>query len=453
MEEDVSNHDKEILNAINEQMETAFSSHVAVTLSGDTSRKNVYPEVVLQCSDHGYKLYGAFQSYSKQFIDEDNLTGESHRMGKIIDKVGGLILKRWNNEQYEVKKNADEKTKVTSSYSSGKDKLFSWSTEDRNATKVGKEREIESSKSNDNENLGDISVTKEKLIDSELLKKMHITFSKRSLVGWLNKIVEKESGEFMMLRLRDMERIQNAKMSREINERKQKDKEMTLKRQTKRNEEKEFASQRILHKNNRHGFLGGIFSMSQSNNNSGRNINSEDANSAYESHRKSKRFPFISPVSAFRNQTSPEKSKKASIREPSKEEQKLDFLGLCKDDIGAEISISAHDKEQTKTEDTDSKNISNTTEDDISLQDFQSSINSTQKQTKTNNDFNNGPNNAEVIIDLASKDLFDTRFQGNTERTTRNVYDEDLDKIFRENQEREALKPQSNEIQGDLLVL
>lgn len=95
-----------------------------------------YPELILQESNKGNKLYSCFQSYNRQFINDSNAT-TSTKQGDIVRWNGssmemstGIILDNWLNQSSTGQQGSkSSSTKLKKSISRA-NALFTWASTD-----------------------------------------------------------------------------------------------------------------------------------------------------------------------------------------------------------------------------------------------------------------------------------------------------------------------------------
>lgn len=291
-----------------------------------------YPELILQESNKGNKLYSCFQSYNRQFINDSNAT-TSTKQGDIVRWNGssmemsmGIILDNWLNQSSTGQQGSkSSSTKLKKSISRA-NALFTWASTDEYIEERKKElrrlRKINNLEDKEDkpvepEEEEEVKVMSEEDIrKQELTDNLHITFPKSSINNKLNRLIEIESNKFVHLRIQRIKAHYSEQMAKQINERKRKDQELHLKKLKLKEEEyeRDMMLQNQMKSSSAGGFLGTLFGFGSSTQSGASNASVENFNnrSSNESNRtidsatfstisssKNKRFPLFAVQSLF----------------------------------------------------------------------------------------------------------------------------------------------------------
>ncbi|RCK64959.1 hypothetical protein Cantr_00936 [Candida viswanathii] len=299
-----------------------------------------YPELILQESAQGNKLYSCFQSYNRQFINDPDSTTSSKQgdivrwNGSSMEMLTGIILDNWIN-QNSTGGVSTKSTTTLKQHISRANALFIWASTDeyieerkkelRRLRKLNNQEEKENKQDSQPEVEEETKVlTGEDIRKQELQDHMNITFPKTSINNKLNRIIEIESNKFVHLRIQRIKAHHSEQMTRQINERKRKDHELHLKKLKLKEEEyeREMMLQNQLKSSG--GFLGNLFGFGGSTPSGGtttgsvENFNNRSSN---ESNRtidsttfsttstKNKRFPLFGVQSLFGSSSKKNSSK------------------------------------------------------------------------------------------------------------------------------------------------
>lgn len=263
----------------------------------------LYPEIILQKSEKGNKLYASFQRHSPQFIKEVD-GGEKKQVlrwrNSNIESAQRIILDSWiaQNSGMNSTSNKDS-SKISKSLSStGRaNKLFVWSSSDSYIEE--KKRQLQLRKGME----GKISQshkaaveTEEKPVETDtkletLRKQLHLKLSLDAINNKLSKKIEIEANRFIHSRIQKIRNHHSEQMMKQINERKRKDHEMYLQRLKLKEEEYENSlrqdqdhvnTKKLNFFGNLFGLSGGAMSPEVSS-----PIGSNDATTAHKSNSKS----------------------------------------------------------------------------------------------------------------------------------------------------------------------
>lgn len=231
---------------------------------------HIYPELILQQSEHGNKYYSSFQSHSKQFMTGDQLSNNKilRWSDSTIEQTQKLILDHWgsNNDIKEGNNNNKQKPSTTTTGSLRANALFSWSSSD--AYIEARKKELRRLKGDSNikrhdlskSSNGHIADTEEDNKKTKLQESLNIAFPKQSINNKLNRIVEAESNKFIHARIQRIKKHHNDEMSKQIHERKRRDHEEYLRKLKIKEEEYEKSIQAAIEANqNKPGFFGSLF--------------------------------------------------------------------------------------------------------------------------------------------------------------------------------------------------
>lgn len=265
----------------------------------ESSTDHIYPELMLQESEHGNKYYSCFQSYNRQFINETTTTNSTNSInqhsdivrwtGSTIELTASIILDNWLNQSSGngTRSNISNTTATLKRHISRPNALFVWASTDeyieerkKELRRLQKLKDIDqihaqdkppqiqngnnSSKSvddNKNKNNNATGKSKQDIIKQNLKKKLEIKFSNVAINNKLNKIIEIESNKFIHARIQRIKAHYSEQMEKQISERKRKDHELYLKKlKLKEEEYEQESSLRSKHSTNSGGtFLGNLF--------------------------------------------------------------------------------------------------------------------------------------------------------------------------------------------------
>lgn len=242
-----------------------------------------YPELILQKSVQGNKLYSCFQSYNRQFINDTNSTTTSKQgdivrwNGSSMEMSSSIIIDNWLNQnssgQQRIKSIPNNKLKKHISRANA---LFSWASTDEYIEERKKElrrlrmvNNLEEKKEEDrlkNEEEEIKVLSNEEIRKQELTENLHMKFPKNSINNRLNKIIEIESNKFIHLRIQTIKAHYSEQMAKQISERKRKDHELHLKKLKLKEEEyeRDIMLQNQLKSSGAGKFLGNLFGFGSS---------------------------------------------------------------------------------------------------------------------------------------------------------------------------------------------
>lgn len=274
------------------------------TPSSITTTDHIYPELILQESEHGNKYYSCFQSYNRQFINDptttttttNNINQHSEIVrwtGSTIELTASIILDNWLNQSSGngTKSNNNSGSNSTTTtlkrHISRPNALFVWASTDEYIEERKKElRRLQKLKDNGqdqtqdksqqiqngtnnrptddskNKNNSSTGKSKQDIVKQNLKQKLDIEFSNVAINNKLNRIIEIESNKFIHARIQRIKAHYSEQMEKQINERKRKDQELYLKKlKLKEEEYEQESSLRSKNSTNSGGgtFLGNLF--------------------------------------------------------------------------------------------------------------------------------------------------------------------------------------------------
>ncbi|CUM68266.1 uncharacterized protein PRCAT00005988001 [Priceomyces carsonii] len=267
---------KDANNEISARLDNLFVEEPSEISS---TNESIYPELILQASPQGNRLYASFQRYTKQFVnDGENSSGAVRWLNSAVDDTQKKIVEAWLS----VDNNGDATMMETHPSKNGSERymgaastLFSWSSGDAYIAARKKELEMRngtipvvsaSDTTNDNEEMESNRPDDTQSIDNSILTKINIKASKESITNKLNRIVDIESNKFIRTRIRMIKAHHSEQMSKQIHERRRRDHEIQLSKLRLKEEEYE----KTLHPQNDHsanklaGFFGNLFNFNTS---------------------------------------------------------------------------------------------------------------------------------------------------------------------------------------------
>ncbi|KAF6068977.1 hypothetical protein FOB64_003614 [Candida albicans] len=334
------------------------------TPSSITTTDHIYPELILQESEHGNKYYSCFQSYNRQFINDptttttttNNINHHSEIVrwtGSTIELTASIILDNWLNQSSgngtKSNNNSGSNSTTTTSkrHISRPNALFVWASTDEYIEERKKElRRLQKLKDNGqdqtqdksqqiqngtnnrptddskNKNNSSTGKSKQDIVKQNLKQKLDIEFSNVAINNKLNRIIEIESNKFIHARIQRIKAHYSEQMEKQINERKRKDQELYLKKlKLKEEEYEQESSLRSKNSTNSGGgtFLGNLFGFNSATV-GGTSVNTLESTynnrSSTESSPKPKRFPLFSVAGLFGG-SSKKNSSKTVLFEPN----------------------------------------------------------------------------------------------------------------------------------------
>ncbi|KAG7196136.1 uncharacterized protein KQ657_000148 [Scheffersomyces spartinae] len=224
-----------------------------------------HAEQLLYEAPNANKYYNAFQSYNRQFVENE------HNDGKVvvrwhnsaIQKIQVRVFETWLRRRGEEEDSAKSKTKPESKNTT-RSALFAWSSGDStvpysntNKNSVALTLKLNSSLTKPSSE-GSSSGTQD---PEKLPKGLNLVASKESITNRLHKMVDQEASRLLQERIQDIKEHHMEEMSKQISERKRKDHELHLLRLKKREEEYE---EKFYNTNetSKPGFFGTLFGFS-----------------------------------------------------------------------------------------------------------------------------------------------------------------------------------------------
>ncbi|CAI5760114.1 unnamed protein product [Candida verbasci] len=240
---------------------------------------NVYPESILHQTAKGNKLYTQFQSYNRQFINDDSSSNIVRWKNSIIEQASNIILNNWLNQ------NNDDKSISTISLNNA---LFTWSSTDEYIARRKKQlQKLKGIKEEIEEHHEEVDKSK-----NELIEKLNLKFSKEPINHRLNRAIESESNKFISDRIKVIRQYHTQKMLEEIEERKKNDYETYLKKLKLREEELEKQDANL--KTNSGNFFGNLFGFNTAKEEESRNSFESETTLDSSTHNKRKTgFPLF----------------------------------------------------------------------------------------------------------------------------------------------------------------
>lgn len=213
-------------------------------------RSEMYPEVLLQHSEHGYKYYAAFQRHSRQFIATEPEMILRWKNSDIEKIQAGIIESSFLGGN-QTKTAGDSGGRSYSRPSANA--LFSWSSDDayiqakkkellkrpRLSTILLRGGDVDSITSlktgeigRDNDDIvnDDEEVNKNEGEEEQIVLEKYNLKLLNELMNQMNSIIEMESNRFIRERIEVIKEHHSEQISKQINERKRKDHELHLQR-------------------------------------------------------------------------------------------------------------------------------------------------------------------------------------------------------------------------------
>ncbi|CAH2354127.1 hypothetical protein CLIB1423_14S02718 [[Candida] railenensis] len=225
-----------------------------------------YPEAILQQTDNANRYYFQFQSFQRQFIqeDQDSLNKSMRWSSKSkIQQTSKKIIEDWliSEQKGRTIETENEVKKVSPANT-----LFSWSSGDSYIQERRRQIEERKRKSKHAAAAANGTTTKtvnekkpenDKELTSKTVKKK--AAPKESIASKLNRTIEAESNKFIHARIQKIKAHHNEQISKKIHERKRKDHENHLMRL--KLKEEEYEKGLLLNANSKQGggFFGTIF--------------------------------------------------------------------------------------------------------------------------------------------------------------------------------------------------
>ncbi|EGV63220.1 hypothetical protein PSN45_004506 [Yamadazyma tenuis] len=197
------------------------------------SSDHIYPELILQESQHGMKYHSSFQRHNRQFIQN----------------AGETPLVRWRNSHIEqLQQQVVEQSFMGSKVSSQKgisktfsrpasNALFSWSSDEayieaRKSELLKRGRKISGAflKSNDKDSEIEMPEVSSAPLTESLIDRVNLKIPEASMIKKLNSVIDTESNRFVHQRIQIIKTHHSKQISKKINERKRKDHEIHLQR-------------------------------------------------------------------------------------------------------------------------------------------------------------------------------------------------------------------------------
>lgn len=212
----------------------------------------LYPEIILQKSEKGNKLYASFQRYSPQFIKEVEETDKKQVLrwrNSNIESVQQIILDSWIAQNSGMSSVSDrDNFKLTKSVlTTGRaNKLFVWSSSDSYIQE--KKRQLQLRKSTEgkpsSQSHKPSAPAEDKPVETDakfstLQSELHLRLSTEKVNNKLSKSIEIEANKFIHARIQKIRDHHSEQMTKQINERKRKDHEIYLQRLKLKEEEYE----------------------------------------------------------------------------------------------------------------------------------------------------------------------------------------------------------------------
>ncbi|KAI5967971.1 hypothetical protein CANMA_002739 [Candida margitis] len=209
----------------------------------------LYPEIILQKSEKGNKLYASFQRYSPQFIKDGTDRNQVLRWrDSNIESAQRIILDSWiaQNSGVNSTSNKDSSKLSKSISTTGRaNKLFVWSSSDsyieekKRLLQLRRGLEGKASQSHKpNIPNEDKPVETDAKLEG-LQKQLHLKLTLNKVNNTLSKKIEIEANKFIHARIQKIRNHHSEQMMKQINDRKRKDHEVYLQRLKLKEEEYE----------------------------------------------------------------------------------------------------------------------------------------------------------------------------------------------------------------------
>lgn len=265
-----------------------------------------YPEIILQSSEKGTKYYTAYQSHSRQFINNESNDRIVRWKNSSIENINSTIVEQLflgsSGRSAKISKEKKNYVRPTSSA------LFSWSSTDEYIERRKRELRLKGKKINgDDKEMVKKEEDPDTTEDLNSIHKLGINPPNNKIMVQLSQVVDNESSQFIHERIQIIKQHHSQKINEMISERKRKDHEIHLQRLKQKEEEYERELKMALDdkKDKGLGFLGGIFNFNSDNHHSPSNSISgsiDDNSSINATVDLKKRFSFL-PNNLFSSST------------------------------------------------------------------------------------------------------------------------------------------------------